>query len=126
MAVGGFTLRKLVGLIVLIGALVLGNYLFSRISSGPVPVEIHYQLGSPPVASALEVDFRRAGDRDVEAHFDTRLIAPDVKESTRLRPGVHSLDITLVDAQGQPHHVTRSIDVQRNAVIQVDLSREAR
>jgi hypothetical protein len=108
-----------------VGGILVGAHLLDSSASGPVPVEIHYLLGDPPVAAALEVAFRRGGTEEV-ARFETSLVQPDVKQSTRLPAGEHVMDITMVSRSGTRLSVRRTIEASRGAVIRLDLSREAR
>jgi hypothetical protein len=117
--------RKLVSLVALVGLILVGTKFFGVFTGGPVAVEIHYGLGEPPVADALEVAFVPAGGDAPVARFETKLVGPDVAEHTRLPSGPHRLEITLIGAGGARRTVERTIEVQRNAVIRIDLSREA-
>jgi hypothetical protein len=113
------SLRKVASLIALIALLLVGGkYVFHVFDSGPVPVEIHYLLGDPPVASGLDVQLGQ------DAHFETTLVSPDVVQKTRLPSGERRAAITMISRSGERHTVYRSIEVQRDAVIKVDLSHE--
>ena len=118
-------MRKIVSMIVLVGVVLVAGRLLGVFGEGPLPLEIHYLLGDPPVCAALEVTFTPAGTGEVAATFATRLVGPDVKHSTRLPGGDERLDITLIAADGARRTVTRTILAQRNAVVRLDLSREA-
>jgi hypothetical protein len=118
------SLRKLAGLVLLVGAVLIGGKLLGAFQSGPVPIEIHYLLGDPPVAAALEVVAAREGGGPAVGRFETTLVGPDVKQATRLPGGRQTLDITLVSAAGGRHTVQRTLDVERGAVVRIDLSRE--
>ncbi len=107
----------------LIGALLVGAQLFKSVSSGPVPVEIHYLLGDPPVASRLEVVFSPEGGGPAVARFETSLVGPDVKEITRLPAGAQVMDITMVGPGGERHSLQRTIEASRGAVVRLDLTR---
>ncbi len=117
------TWRRIASLVVLIGALLVGAQLFNAASHGPVPVEIHYLLGDPPVASGLDVVFSPAGGGPAVARFETRLVGPDVKQTTRLPAGAQVMDITIVGPGGERHSIQRTIEASRGAVIRLDLSR---
>jgi hypothetical protein len=110
--------RKIASLVVLVVLLLVGGKLFQSWSAGPVPVEIHYLLGDPPVAAGLEVT---AGPY---AHFETTLVGPDVVDKTHLPAGPHRLEITMLAPNGRRYTVYRTIEAARNAVIRIDLSRE--
>jgi len=116
------TIRKIVSIVVLVGLVLVGGRFLGLYGTGPVPVEIHYLLGDPPVAAELEVTFRR-GD-DVVARFETKLVSPDVAQKTRLPAGDDRLDITLVAENGTRRTVQRTITAERDARIRLDLSRE--
>jgi hypothetical protein len=116
------SIRKIVSMVVLVGLVLVGGRLLGVYGAGPVPVEIHYLLGDPPVASELDVTFRR-GDY-VVARFETKLVGPDVAHKTRLPAGDDRLDITLVAANGARRTVQRTITAERDARIRLDLSRE--
>jgi len=116
------TIRKIVSIVVLVGLVLVGGRLLGLYGAGPVPVEIHYLLGDPPVAAELEVTFRR-GD-DVVARFETKLVSADVAQKTRLPGGEDRLDITLVAKNGARRTVQRTITAERDARIRLDLSRE--
>ena len=118
-------MRKLVATIVLLGLIFLGSRFFGVIGGGPVPVEIHYLLGTPPVAAGLDVELRRVPAEPPVARFETQLVGPDVVQTTRLPAGAIDLDITLISAAGARRTVLRSIEAERGAVIRLDLSREA-
>jgi hypothetical protein len=105
--------RSLAMLVLLAGALFIGHRFFGLFKAGPVAVEIHYQLGDPPVASHLTVDA-------YEHHFDTYIVSPDVVEKTRYPAGDRTLTITLDDKKT----VTRTIEARSGAVITIDLTRE--
>jgi hypothetical protein len=111
--------RRLAGLVFLLGLVVVGSKLFGSWSEASVPVEIHYRLGNPPIATAIEVEIGRG-----TARFDTTLVAPDIVQKTRLPAGPQKLEITLVFADGARHTVHRVIDARRDAVVWLDLSRE--
>ena len=113
---------------VLVGALLVGAYLFDSGSRGPVPVEIHYLLGDPPRATALEVVFtpEPRGDGEPVARFKTELVAPDVKHITRLPAGRHVMDITMSIPGSAPRRVQRTIEAIRGAVIRIELAHEVR
>ena len=110
----------------LVGALLVGAYLFDSGSRGPVPVEIHYMLGDPPVATELEVVFTREAGGGPVARFQTQLVAPDVKQITRLPAGRHVMDITMLTPGGQRRRVQRTIEAVRDAVIRLELAFEVR
>lgn len=115
-------LRRLAALVLLVGGVLLGGRLLGVWGGGPVPVELHYLLGDPPRATALEVRFTRPGAADELARFQTSLIAPDVRQSTRLPAGTVALSITLTGPAGA-RAVTRTIEAERDAVIRLDLTR---
>jgi hypothetical protein len=126
-AVRSGTPRKLISLAVLVAAVAVGARLFEAQGRGPVPVEIHYLLGSPPAPplEALEVRFTPEGGGPVVARFETRLTSGDVKQITRLPAGRHVMDITMTSRAGQRRSVSRSIEAIRGVKIRIDLSREA-
>jgi len=119
------SLRKLLTTLALVGAVAIGGQLFGLVGSGPVPVEIHYLLGAAPPVAALEVVATPAGSSEVAARFETKLIGPDVVHKARLPGGEVRLDVTLIDATGAGHTVTRTITAERDAKVRIDLSREA-
>jgi hypothetical protein len=117
-------MRKIVSMVVLLGVIFVAGRLFGVYGEGPVPLEIHYLLGDPPVCAGLEVTFTPAGKDEVAARFETTLVGPDVKQSARIPGGDERVDITLVAPDGTRRTVTRTITAQRNAVVRLDLSRE--
>jgi hypothetical protein len=117
-------MRKIVSMVVLLGVVFVAGRLLGVVGEGPVPLEVHYLLGDPPVWKGLEVTFTPAGKSEVAARFETTLVSADVKQSTRLPGGDERADITLISADGARHTVTRTIAAQRGAVIRLDLSRE--
>ena len=118
------SVRKVVSFIVLMGVILVGGKFAGLYGTGPVPVEIHYLLGDPPIAAALEVAFVPVGSAEVAARFETHIISRDVAEKTRLPGGEVRLDITLVAASGTRKTVQRTITAERSAVVRLDLSRE--
>jgi hypothetical protein len=119
-------LRRVAGAVLLVGALLIGAHLLDSSARGPVPVEIHYRLGDPPVATALEVLFAPEGGGPAAASFETRLVSPDVKHITRLPAGRHVMDITMTARSGARRTVRRTIEASRGAVIRLELEGEAR
>jgi hypothetical protein len=117
--------RRVVSLVVFVGALAVGAKLFDATVRGPVPVEIHYLLGDPPRATRLEVSFAREAGGEPVARFETELVAPDVKQITRLPAGRHVMDITMTGPNGTRRTVWRSIEASRDVVIRLELAREA-
>lgn len=117
-------LRRVAALALLIGAVFVGGRLLGVWGGGPVPVEIHYLLGDPPRVAALEVDLARTLHGEAVAHFETKLIAPDVKQSTRLPAGTISLDITLVTADGRRVTLQRTLEAERGVVVKFQLAGE--
>jgi hypothetical protein len=118
--------RKILTLAVLLAGIFLGGKflgLFVTGGAGPVPVEIRYVLGDPPVAAGLEVVFHRG--EDVVARFETKLVGPVVTQKTRLPAGEEHLDITLIGANGARRTVQRTITAERDAVIRLELAHEA-
>jgi hypothetical protein len=109
----------LAGLVLLLGAIGVGSYLFGA-RDRVVPVEIHYALGDPPAAGRLEAVYRRQGSSDAVARFTTELISPEVVHATRLPAGPLTVEITV----GQAASVTRTIEARRGAVIRLELARE--
>lgn len=120
------TLRKLAGLVLLVGGVLIGAWLLDSSSHGPVPVEIHYLLGDPPVARGLEVLFAPESGGPIVARFETQLVANDVKQITRLPAGRHVMDITMILPSGERRGVRRVIEASRGAVIRLELARDAR
>jgi hypothetical protein len=116
--------RKALSLVALVGLLAVGARFFGLFGSAPVPVEIHYLLGDPPVCSALEVAIAPGGEGDVAARFETSLVGPDVVHRPRLPGGAEILTITLVQPGGARRTVTRTIEAERGAVIRLDLTHE--
>jgi hypothetical protein len=112
--------------VVLVGALLVGAHLFEAGSRGPVPVELHFGLGDPPVASAIEVVFTPEAGGEPVARFHTTLVAPDVKHITRLPAGRHVMDITMLTPGGSRHRARRTIEAARDAVIRLELAHEVR
>jgi hypothetical protein len=117
-------MRKVGGALLLVGAVLIGAKLLDATSHGPVPVEIHYLLGDPPVAAALEVLFAPEGGGPAVARFETQLVSSDVKQITRLPAGRHVMDITMISRSGARRSVRRSIEASRGVVIRLDLRRE--
>jgi hypothetical protein len=117
--------RRLLALIALVALLLVGSRLVGVIGAGPVPITIHYRLGAAPATAALEVVFRTKPGEPPVARFETQLIGPDVVESTRLPAGAVDLDITLVTPDGARRTLGRTIEAVRDAVITIDLQREA-
>jgi hypothetical protein len=109
--------RKLAGLVLLLGAIGLGSYLFGA-RAKVVPVEMHYLLGDPPAAQRLEAVFRREGEAEPVARFATEMVSPDVVHHTRLPSGRLQVEITLDGAAP----FTRAIEAKRDAVIRLELA----
>ena len=116
-------MRKLLSIAALVGGALVVGRLLGVGASGPVPLEIHYLLGDPPICTALEVQATPAGRDEPAARFETSLVAPEVIHKTRLPAGDERLEITLVSAHGR-RTVARTIDAARGAVVRLDLSRE--
>ena len=117
-------LRRVAGLALLLGAIFLGGRLLGVWGEGPVPVEVHYLVGDPPRARALEVDFRVKGE--TVATFQTELIVPDVKQATRLPSGPIQAQIVVVTPAGDRVRVLRDFQAERNVVVRFDLAHEVR
>jgi hypothetical protein len=115
--------RRVASLAVLIGVLVLGNYLCLG-RDQPSRVEIHYRMGDPPVARSLAVDVKPRGKVEVVANFRRDEALPDTVHRTTLRPGLYDLEITLTDAEGRARTVVRPIEARAESVVTVDLSGE--
>ena len=113
--------RRLAGLVVLVGAIVVGGYLL-RARDRVVPVEIHYVLGDPTGLSRLEAVYRERGDDEVVARFATEMLRSEVVQKTRLPRG--ELDVEIRLGEGPP--VRRTVEVSRDAVIRLELARERR
>jgi hypothetical protein len=118
------TRKKIAQLVLLVGVLVVGVTFARSCDHAPVATEIHYLLGDPPIAAGLEVIAEPPEGGAAYDHFQTTLVSPDVKQTPRLPLGDIKLDITLVGANGNRRSVTRTITVERNAVIRLDISRE--
>ncbi len=117
--------KKIAQLVLLVGVILVGGHFVQSCDHAPVAVEIHYLLGDPPICSGLEVIVEPGGPSGGPAvdHFQTTLIAPDVRQATRLPPGDNTLSITLVAGDAR-HTVKRTITVVEHAVIRLDLSHE--
>jgi hypothetical protein len=115
-------LQRLAAIALLVAGVFLGGRLLGVFDGGLVPVEIHYVLGTPPVATALEARFHRPGKDETLASFETRLVGPDVAHETRLPAGEIVLEITLVAPGGGRRSLTRTIRAERGAVIRLQLA----
>ncbi len=114
--------RHVASLVLLIGALLIGNYVCvtrDRLAS----IEIRYRLGDPPAARSLVVEVRPRGRGEVVATFRREGPLPETVHRTRLAPGLYDLEIT-VQADGRTRTVVRPIEARRDGVVTVDLSGE--
>ena len=117
--------KKLAGLVLLIGALLLGARLL-RLNERLVKVEIAYELGDPPAADRLEaVIVPREGGSAPLAEYEAMDTRPVMTQKLSLPPGLYRVDVTLV-AAGRTRRVTRDIDVGRGARIELDLRQGGR
>jgi hypothetical protein len=114
--------RRIAGIIIILGVLAIGDRLFRAWKGGPSPVEIHYFLGDPPPVKELHVRILSQSG-ETEATFDTSLISADVKHTPRLRPGLHTVEVTLPERP----KIVRTVSVSsEGTVIRIDLSTELR
>jgi hypothetical protein len=116
--------RRILALVLIVGAALAGARLFGVAAGGPVAFEIHYLLGPAPPLSALEVELRRRSDEPPVATFASHSVGPEVIEHARAPAGPVDLDITLVAPDGRRHTVHRTVSAERGAVVRIPLDRE--
>ena len=91
-------LRRLAGLVALVGALGVGGLLL-RATAQVVTVTVHYRMGQPPPARVSAV-YRKPGDPEILGRFETTLTAVPVVHRARLPKG--SIEVTVEVADRAP------------------------
>jgi hypothetical protein len=113
--------RKLAGLVLLLGGVMVGGYLL-RSQGSLAKIVVDYHLGAPPRARRLEAVVRPQAGGEIVARFETELIASDVRQRTRLKTGTYQVEIVLVGEDGARHALARTIEARPDATVTIDLS----